>query len=95
MLIWPVLALLLVLLFYKRDITPPWNPPIQPQPPQPPQPLPPQPRLQPGQASSQGPEASQPPQAGARTRPSTSGFTGGFTPPPPVDLNDVFRRPRG
>jgi hypothetical protein len=83
MLIWPVLALLLVLLFYKRDVTPPWNPVIQP--PQPPQP----PQLPPTEAARQAPR-----DTGAPTRPSASGFTGGFTPPPPVDLNDVFRRPR-
>jgi hypothetical protein len=83
MLIWPVLALLLVLLFYKRDVTPPWNPPL------PPQPWPPQPP----QGFPQAPQP--PPQADtAPTRQSTSGFSGTFTPPPPVDLNDVFRRPR-
>ena len=91
MLIWPVLALLLVLLFYKRDVTPPWNPVIQP--PQPPHPPTPQP-LQPSSEASQAPQAAAGSTGAAPTRPSTSGFTGGFTPPPPVDLNEVFRRPR-
>jgi hypothetical protein len=82
MLIWPVLVLLLVLLFYKRDITPPWNPPLPPwNPAQPPQPQPP------------APPASAQTSATPPTRPS-SGFSGGFVAPPPVDLNDVFRRPR-
>lgn len=66
--LWPFLVLLLVLLFYKRDITPAWNPVIRP-------------------PQAQAPQV-------APTSQSTPGFSGTFTPPPPIDLNDVFRRPR-
>jgi hypothetical protein len=56
MLIGPVLVLLIVLLFYKRDITPAWNPPIRPPqawtPPAPPAPAAPLPTA----ATKQDPE---------------------------------------
>jgi len=102
MLIGPVLVLLLVLLFYKRPVNvPAWTPP-----PQPPQPWPPQVGPQPGAPYAAHPAQGSAPIrsstfAPPRAAPSSSAFAPPPDPstikpaplPPPVDLNDVFRRP--
>jgi hypothetical protein len=99
MLIGPVLVLLLVLLFYKRPVNyvPTWTPPPVPQPML--RPLVP-PAFPHAQQSAQGsaPIAradsfAAPPAASGFAQPPAPGSVA-VEQPPPVDLNDVFNRPR-